>query len=86
MAFVLIGLLFIVLRAGGWVQFAESDFTAWLIVLSPFALALAWWAWSDASGLTQRKAMDAVEAKKAERRKKAMEALGPLRSDAKKKR
>ncbi len=75
MAFVLIGVLFIVLRVGGWVQFSDSDFTAWLIVLSPFALALAWWAWSDASGLTQRKAMDAIEAKKAQRRQKAMNAL-----------
>ncbi len=85
MGFVLIGVLFIALRLGGWVQFSDSDFMAWVIVLSPFALAVVWWAWSDASGLTQRKAMDAVEAKKAERRQKAVNALGQIRSDAKKK-
>ncbi len=86
MAFVVIGLLLIVLRLGGWVKFSESDFWAWVIVLSPFALAVAWWAWADASGLTQRKAMDALDAKKAARREQQMAALGQARPGAKKRR
>ena len=86
MAFVLIGVLFIVLRLGGWVQFHNDDLWAWLIVLSPFALAVAWWAWSDASGRTQRKAMDALDAKKAARREQQMEALGQARPGGKKRR
>lgn len=84
MAFVLIGVLFVVLRLGGWVQFHSDDFWAWAIVLAPFGLALAWWMFSDATGLTQRKAMQAMDEKKAQRREKAMEALGQARPGAKK--
>ncbi len=86
MGFVLIGVLFLVLRLGGWVQFHKDDVWAWVIVLSPFGLAIVWWMWSDATGLTQRKAMDAMDARKAERREKAMEALGQFKPGAKKKR
>ncbi|MBI3346812.1 MAG: TIGR04438 family Trp-rich protein [Burkholderiales bacterium] len=86
MAFVLIGVLFIVLRLGGWVQFHQDAVWAWLIVLSPFALAVVWWAWADASGLTQRKVMDSMDAKKAARREQQMEALGQFKPGAKKKR
>jgi small Trp-rich protein len=86
MAFVLIGVVFVVLRLGGWVQFHQSDFWAWVIVLAPFGLALLWWTWSDASGLTQRKAMQAMDEKKAARREKAMEALGQARPGDKKRR
>ena len=52
---------------------------AWLIVLAPFGLAWAWWTFSDASGLTKKREMDALDAKKEARRQKALEALG--RSD-----
>ena len=86
MVFVVIGVLCVVLRLGGWVQFHQDDFWAWLIVLSPFALAVAWWAWSDASGHTQRKVMDALDAKKAARREQQMEALGQFKPGKKKKR
>ncbi len=86
MGFVLIGVLFLVLRLGGWVQFHKDDVWAWVIVLSPFGLAILWWMWSDATGLTQRKAMDAMDARKAERREKAMEALGQFKPGTKKKR
>jgi small Trp-rich protein len=30
-------------------------------VLTPFALAVAWWAWADSSGYTKRKAMEREE-------------------------
>jgi small Trp-rich protein len=76
MAFIWIGLLLLVLKLGGWVKFSDSDFLSWAIVLSPFIVAALWWAWSDASGLTQRKVMDAMDKKKAERRAKQLEALG----------
>lgn len=86
MAFVLIGVLFIVLRLGGWVQFSKDDFWAWLIVLSPFALAIVWWAWADASGFTQKKAMDLLDDRKAARREQLMEGLGQFKPGKKKKR
>lgn len=47
-----------------------------LFILVPFGLALVWWLWSDASGLTQRKAMERVDAKREARRQKSLEALG----------
>jgi len=86
MAFVLIGVLLLVLRLGGWVQFHPDDFWAWAIVLSPFALAIAWWKFSDDSGLTQKKAMDALDVKKAARREQLMEGLGQFKPGSKKKR
>ncbi|WP_219218510.1 TIGR04438 family Trp-rich protein [Variovorax boronicumulans] len=55
MWFLLLGLLGVGLKyfevgaVGGW---------SWWIVLSPFALALAWWAWADSSGYTKRKVME----------------------------
>ena len=86
MAFVLLGVLLLVLKLGGWVQFNKDELWAWAIVLSPFALAAAWWAWADASGMTQRKAMRALDDKKAARREQQMEALGQYKPGAKKKR
>ncbi|BEP55297.1 hypothetical protein GmRootV118_25410 [Variovorax sp. V118] len=37
---------------------------SWWIVLSPFALALAWWAWADSSGYTKRKVIEREERRK----------------------
>jgi small Trp-rich protein len=44
--------------------------------LLPFVLALAWWAWSDATGLTRRREMNRDEERKAERRRRNVAALG----------
>ncbi|MCE4555311.1 TIGR04438 family Trp-rich protein [Pelomonas cellulosilytica] len=86
MAFVVIGVLLVVLRLGGWVQFHKDDVWAWAIVLSPFGLAALWWWWADITGLTQRKAMASLDAKKAARRAQQMEALGQLRPGDKRRR
>ncbi|KLN53081.1 TIGR04438 family Trp-rich protein [Variovorax paradoxus] len=37
---------------------------SWWIVLSPFAMAMAWWAWADWSGYTKRKVIEREEARK----------------------
>ncbi|MDN6887184.1 TIGR04438 family Trp-rich protein [Variovorax sp. CAN2819] len=37
---------------------------SWWIVLSPFALAVAWWAWADSSGYTKRKVVEREELRK----------------------
>ncbi|MCB2022097.1 MAG: TIGR04438 family Trp-rich protein [Burkholderiaceae bacterium] len=52
---------------GGW---------SWWVVLAPFAGAAVWWAWADASGYNKRRAMEGMEAKKAARRQRNMDALG----------
>ena len=49
---------------------------AWGWLLVPFAAAVAWWQFSDATGRTQRKAMDKMERRKVERRDRALESLG----------
>lgn len=58
---------------------------AWWWVLSPFALAMAWWAWADASGWTKKKAMQRENMRRQTRIDKNREAMGTL-SSAKKKR
>ena len=73
MAFVLIGLALLLLRL---LEIGPTGLWPWWAVLLPFGLALAWWAWSDATGLTRRKEMDKMDERKAERRRKHIEALG----------
>ena len=73
MAFVVIGLLLIVLKYG---EVGPVATLSWLWVLSPFALAVAWWTWSDNSGRTSRKAMEKLDDRKEKRRDEAMTKLG----------
>lgn len=61
MLFLLLGLLGVGLKyfevgmVAGW---------SWWIVLSPFAMAVAWWAWADWSGYTKRKVVEREEARR----------------------
>jgi small Trp-rich protein len=73
MLFIVIGLLLIGLK---FADIAPVATMSWWWVLSPFALAAAWWAYADSSGLTKRREMEKLEEKKKERRRKAMDALG----------
>lgn len=73
MLFIVIGLLLIGLK---FADIAPVATMSWWWVLAPFALAAAWWAYADGSGLTKRREMDKLEDKKKERRQKAMDALG----------
>ncbi|MDH4060936.1 MAG: TIGR04438 family Trp-rich protein [Aquincola sp.] len=73
MWFIVLGVVLIGLKLG---DFGPVAAWSWWGVLSPFALALAWWAYSDATGMTRRHEMNKLEDRKVERRRKAMEALG----------
>jgi len=75
MWFVLAGVALLALKLVGVMPVAAWS---WWIVLGPFALAAAWWAYADATGFTQRKAMKQMDDKKAARRDKQMEALGQV--------
>ena len=72
MYFLGIGIVLLILKlmqigpVGGW---------SWLIVLTPFALAAAWWVWADASGYTKRKEMEKMDAVRENRLQKQREAL-----------
>ncbi len=48
----------------------------WWWVLSPFAAAVAWWAWADWSGYTKKKAMQREDARKQARIDKSRASLG----------
>ncbi|MBK6866098.1 MAG: TIGR04438 family Trp-rich protein [Ideonella sp.] len=73
MYFVAIGVLLLALK---WADYGPVGAWSWWIVLAPFACAAAWWAWADASGYSKRRAMDKMQDKKDERRRRNMEALG----------
>ena len=49
---------------------------SWWWVLSPFALAVAWWAWADATGYTKRREMKKMDQKKQHRIDRQREAMG----------
>jgi len=73
MYLLILGLVLMVLK------YLEIGFVAglsWWWVLSPFALAVAWWAWADTSGYTKRKAMEKMDQKKQDRIDRHRTALG----------
>ena len=52
---------------------------SWWLCLAPFAVAVAWWSWSDASGYTKKKAMDRENARKQARLDKHKLDIGTIR-------
>ena len=64
MAFLVLGLILLVLKLAGVDPVAQWS---WWWVLGPFALAALWWLWSDLSGRTKRLAMQADAQRKADR-------------------
>ena len=59
-------------------KYFEIGFVAawpWWWVLSPFALAVVWWAWADATGYTKRQAMKKMDEKKQQRLERQRAAL-----------
>ena len=79
MLFVVIGVVLILLNLFGVGPFAawNWDFFGdlWKFT-APFLLAVAWWIWSDLSGLNKRREMERMEKKKKDRRKENLVALG----------
>ena len=60
-------------------KYLEIGFVAelsWWWVLSPFAMAVAWWAWADSTGYTKRKEMEKMDQKKQDRIERQRQALG----------
>jgi len=73
MWFVVIGCALLAMKV---IEFGFAAEWSWVWILSPFGLAVAWWSFADASGLTKQREMDKLEDRKHERRRKHMEALG----------
>ena len=77
MWFLMLGVLSVVLKYLGIGPVAQWS---WWIVLIPFALALAWWAWADWSGYTKRKVIERENARKQARIDRQRSNLGLLSS------
>jgi small Trp-rich protein len=75
MYFLGLGLVFLAMK---YLEFGPVAAWSWLWVLSPFAMAVAWWAWADSTGYTKRKAMRRMEDRKQERIDRTKEAIGTL--------
>jgi small Trp-rich protein len=68
-----IGIVLLVLK---YLEIEPVAAWSWWIVLAPFGLAVAWWAWADWSGYTKKKAMEKENAKKQARIDKSRAAMG----------
>ncbi|CAN7291246.1 TIGR04438 family Trp-rich protein [Rhizobacter sp. LjRoot28] len=73
MYFVVIGVLLLVMKVAEFGVVAEWS---WWGILSPFAAAVVWWAWADATGYTKRREMDKMDARQAKRRQENLAKLG----------
>ena len=73
MWFVVIGCALLAMKLA---EFGFAVEWSWGWILLPFGLAVAWWSFADASGLTKRREMDKLEERKHERRRRHMDALG----------
>ena len=81
MYFLLLGIVALVMKC---LELAPVAAMPWWVVLSPFGLAVAWWAWADSSGYTKRRAMDKMEKRKQDRIDKQRDAMGFLPRKGKK--
>jgi small Trp-rich protein len=72
-----LGLVFLVLK---YLEIEPVAAWSWLVVLAPFGLAIAWWAWADSTGYTKRKAMQREDERKQARIDRNRQAIGTLNS------
>ena len=73
MYFLGLGLILLVLKSMGIGAVAHWD---WWVVMSPFALAVAWWAWADWSGHTKKKSMEREDRRRNHRIEQNRKAMG----------
>lgn len=70
----------LVLMAMKYLEISPVAVWSWWVVLAPFAMAVAWWAWADASGYTKKKVMEKENLRRKERIDRSKEAMGTLHS------
>ena len=75
MYFLIIGIAVLAMK---YLEFGPVAALSWWLVLSPFALAVAWWAWADMSGYTKRVEIEKMEKRKQNRIEKQRVAMGVL--------
>lgn len=81
MYFLILGLAMLAMK---YLEFGPVADWNWWIVMSPFALAVLWWAWADKTGYTKRIEMEKMDKRKQDRLDKQRDALGMLPKKRKK--
>jgi small Trp-rich protein len=82
MYFVGLGVVLLVLK---YMEFGLVANLSWWWVLSPFALAVAWWSWADSSGYSKKRAMEKEIKRKNDRIDANRENMGTLSRTRKRK-
>jgi small Trp-rich protein len=73
MLFVVLGLALLLMKT---TDFGPVALWSWWAVLWPWAAAVLWWAWADATGYTKRREMDKMDNRVAKRREENLANLG----------
>ena len=74
---VALGVIFLLMK---YLEVSPVAAWSWWVVLAPFGIASAWWAWADSSGWTKNKAMQRDENRRQARIDKNREDIGTLNS------
>jgi small Trp-rich protein len=82
MYFLLIGIALLAMK---YLEIGPVAGFPWWVVLSPFGMAVAWWAWADSSGYTKKKVIERENARKQARIDKNRENMGFAPASKKKK-
>lgn len=75
MYFLLLGIVALLLK---FLEIGPVATWSWLWVMLPFGLAVAWWAFADATGYTKRKEIEKMDKRKQDRIAKQRDAMGML--------
>lgn len=81
MYFLLIGIAALVMK---YLELGPVATLPWWAVLSPFGMAVVWWAWADSSGYSKRVEMELMDKRKQERIDKQRAQMGMLPKKGKK--
>ena len=81
MYFLLLGIAALIMK---YIEFGPVAAWPWWAVLSPFGMAVLWWAWADSSGYTKRVEMDKMEKRKKDRLERQHAQMGMLPTKRKK--
>ena len=81
MYFLLLGIAALIIK---YSEFGPVAGWPWWAVLSPFGMAVLWWAWADSSGYTKRVEMDKMEKRKRDRLERQRAQMGMLPTKRKK--
>ena len=72
MYLLLMGIIALALK---YLEIAPVADWSWWVVLMPFGLATAWWAWADSSGYSKRREIEKMDKRKSDRIKKQRDAI-----------